>query len=332
MARVAWTALGGIDFRNGRVMDTHDMDVARQACSQLICSHQMQLVNTHVPFHASLDHLALGALSVMRFSFRSPVVIETCALNDSYILCLPVSGSSQYRHGSGSSIASPSQPSIVGGGERFQFVTSADYDAIIVCIKRSDLEHSWGQLAGDLPPRPICFSSELTTDGVAWRAIEPVLHTLANSSMFEQAGVSPDSLYSRVSDMLISTLLLNQPHSHLQCSPHQERSDSARLRRAKSFMLENLEEQLSLAIIAQALNMPARSIQAAFQAAEGMGPMQWLRLQRLLAVRQVLLVSSCVSTRISDVAPRFGFLHLGEFSQLYRRTFGERPSETLARR
>lgn len=41
--------------------------------------------------------------------------------------------------------------------------------------------------------------------------------------------------------MLISTMLLNQPHSHLQRIPHLERIDSARLRRVKSFMLENLE-------------------------------------------------------------------------------------------
>jgi AraC-like DNA-binding protein len=60
--------------------------------------------------------------------------------------------------------------------------------------------------------------------------------------------------------------------------------------------------------------------------------MQWLRAQRLHAVRAVLMAGGDGMTRVTDAAFRFGFTHLGEFSQQYRRTFDETPSQTLARR
>lgn len=35
-------------------------------------------------------------------------------------------------------------------------------------------------------------------------------------------------------------------------------------------------------------------------------------------------------TRVTDVALRWGFYHLGRFGQTYQKAFGESPSQTLA--
>ena len=59
--------------------------------------------------------------------------------------------------------------------------------------------------------------------------------------------------------------------------------------------------------------------------------LKW-RTRRLHAVRESLLCKDEGAGRVTDAALRFGFTHLGEFSQQYRRAFGETPSETRARR
>jgi transcriptional regulator GlxA family with amidase domain len=47
---------------------------------------------------------------------------------------------------------------------------------------------------------------------------------------------------------------------------------------------------------------------------------------------RLALMSDRAGLSIRDVARRHGFLQAGHFARLYRREFGELPSETLARR
>jgi transcriptional regulator GlxA family with amidase domain len=131
-------------------------------------------------------------------------------------------------------------------------------------------------------------------------------------------------------DVLATTLLLNQPHSLARQRLPAIGTVGARVRRAETYMLERLGDTLTLTGIANAVGVPTRTLQWAFQSAHGMGPMQWLRRQRLLSVREALQHQP--GLRIADTALAFGFSHLGEFSRQYREEFRETPSDTVRRR
>lgn len=61
----------------------------------------------------------------------------------------------------------------------------------------------------------------------------------------------------------------------------------------------------------------------------GIGPKRYLLIRRLSGVRDELR-SAERKTRITDIANRWGFWHMGQFAADYRQHFGELPSETLA--
>lgn len=69
----------------------------------------------------------------------------------------------------------------------------------------------------------------------------------------------------------------------------------------------------------------------AFKDAFGMSPNRYMKVRRLTAVREALRDGDA-NQRISDVANRWGFWHMGGFAADYRRQFGELPSETRARK
>ncbi len=75
-----------------------------------------------------------------------------------------------------------------------------------------------------------------------------------------------------------------------------------------------------------------RTLQYAFRSAMQLTPVAYLRTLRLNRVRTDLLLALPIHTTVTQIAMRWGFVHLGEFSQEYKRLFGERPSETLAQR
>lgn len=63
-----------------------------------------------------------------------------------------------------------------------------------------------------------------------------------------------------------------------------------------------------------------------------MGPARYLTYYRLHKVRQLLKSCDPTTTKVTDVALDHGLWELGRFAGLYRRTYGERPSDTLRRR
>ena len=82
--------------------------------------------------------------------------------------------------------------------------------------------------------------------------------------------------------------------------------------------------------ICNLLGVSERTLQYAFRRYVDMAPLAYLRLCRLNKVRATLRASDPLTTTVTAVAMRFGFMHLGRFAIEFRRMFGETPSATLA--
>jgi AraC family ethanolamine operon transcriptional activator len=72
-----------------------------------------------------------------------------------------------------------------------------------------------------------------------------------------------------------------------------------------------------------------RTLRRVFSEWYGVSPKQYLMALRLNAVRKDLTKSNPATSKISDIANRWGFWHMGKFAMFYRRQFGELPSETI---
>ena len=331
-ARAAWPVFSRVDFARGASFDTRDREEARRLCSAVLLPHELRVEPGERSFRARGSRIDVGSMSLCRLGWQARVTVDAGRLDDDYLLCMPVRGSVEYWHGSDSFVATESAPALVGGGEHFRFRTSADYEPLLMRFRRCAVDAAWAALAGDAPKRPIRFESAISTGSATWRSTEPLLQLVARTA--EGGGSAPalPNIYERLQDLLLTALLLSQPHSASESRGSVGSTSPARVRRIQDFMLERLEVPLTLSMVAGAAGMPARTLQQAFRRSEGMGPMQWLRQQRLLAARNELLAPGDPSARVSQIALRFGFGHLGEFSQAYRHMFGEAPSETLRQR
>lgn len=88
--------------------------------------------------------------------------------------------------------------------------------------------------------------------------------------------------------------------------------------------------------ICTAFRLSRRSLARAFHDSLGIGPMTYIRLLRLSQTRRALVAARHAPPPEDDAAPSVtaialghGFTELGRFAVLYRRMFGETPSETL---
>jgi AraC family ethanolamine operon transcriptional activator len=100
--------------------------------------------------------------------------------------------------------------------------------------------------------------------------------------------------------------------------------------RAEALLRQNLAEPPKIAHLCHALDVSERTLHEVFREHLDTTPKVYLKTLRLNAARHDL-VRARDTTRVTDVALDWGFLHFGWFSQDYRRLFGETPRQTLER-
>jgi AraC-like DNA-binding protein len=82
--------------------------------------------------------------------------------------------------------------------------------------------------------------------------------------------------------------------------------------------------------LAEQCGVSVRTLGTAVATVRGMSLHRYLRLKQLWSARAQLVKGSDTIT-VSSCARANGFHHMGEFARLYRATFGETASCTLAR-
>jgi AraC-like DNA-binding protein len=102
------------------------------------------------------------------------------------------------------------------------------------------------------------------------------------------------------------------------------------LKRALSFIEENVNRPLTVRDICRAAGVSWRTLDYAFREHFGVTPKAYLKAIRLNAVRRELRRAGR-PVLIADVANRWGFWHMGQFAADYQRLFGELPSASLTR-
>jgi AraC family ethanolamine operon transcriptional activator len=105
----------------------------------------------------------------------------------------------------------------------------------------------------------------------------------------------------------------------------------AAVERARNYIRDHLTEPIKLADLCQHAHVQERSLEYGFREVVGLRPMAYIKILRLCEVHRRLLSDVYMDRSISRVALDYGFCHLGQFSNDYKRLFFESPSLTRLR-
>ncbi|GFE82816.1 hypothetical protein GCM10011487_48160 [Steroidobacter agaridevorans] len=140
----------------------------------------------------------------------------------------------------------------------------------------------------------------------------------------ETAGAANDALLE-----VCESWLREEPDDDVAFAPSTARCQAAI--RARQYIDEHLDRPLTLATVCQASYSSPRALEYGFREIFGVSPIAYLRCARLSRVRRELHCSAPTSGRITQLAMKWGFWHLSQFSKDYYDLFGELPSVTLGR-
>jgi AraC-like DNA-binding protein len=101
--------------------------------------------------------------------------------------------------------------------------------------------------------------------------------------------------------------------------------------RVDEYIRAHMDRPIYTEELCDALAMSTSSLADAFRSVFDITPHRFLKLRRMSMVRAALQSREGPMPLIKSVALAHGFWHLGQFAHDYRATFGETPSDTLAR-
>ena len=322
---------GGSSDTHGRVAARSSIpDEAMEIGGRVWYPHDLAFGRSAAGFQWRLKAVSLEGLTVGMLEYGMPVKITTGELENAYQVNFPLFGKVRFSQGKRVVVGTPDMAAIHGPVQATSIQGWAEPTQMLgLKIPASLMHQELETLLGRSPRQSLEFegSFDLSSHrGREWRSAVELL----------VAGMrSPDSLLSSplmaraAVEYAVRGLLLSAPNNFSEeLAGAVEAAGSAAVRRAVDFMESNAHLPLTLETVASDACVSPRALQQGFRRYLDSTPMEHLRSIRLRRVRSELL-SGTASTRINEVAARWGFPHAGRFAIHYAKTFGEHPSQTL---
>ncbi len=316
---------------------SQDLDEVRQQGARVFCAHELHVVGKQQRLNTQLYYRPLRHIGLGRLSYGATVDIDPGALDNFYLLQWPLRGTETIHTSQALVQSSPATGSLINPGQRFHMRHAADSEKLFVRIDRQALERLASQWQPELEGMGLQFAPALPLSTPALASLRNMLDWLFREAT-DGALLEQPLLAAQLEETLLLTLLQVQPYqadrrAAALLSPTQSATAAAPafVLRAEEYMATQAHEALTVSHIAQQAGVSTRSLYAGFQKHRGYSPMDYLRQLRLSRVHADLCHPASAHTSVTDVALRWGFGHMGQFSAAYKQRFGELPSHTLRR-
>lgn len=319
-------------LQDHEVFYTEDPAEASRLVGQALAPNQLTVGEIGASgFAASLHGIRFREISLLYLDLHVPVELAIAQCGPYYAVHAPMNGRAVGTVNGGSFEANPIQALVTNPGDELAMRMDHDSPQLIVRIERDALESYLTRLIGKTPTHALVFepSMNLAVDtAMRWNGAIQLLHSevfYPGSLVHLGLGIGP------LEDFVMSALLLMQPSSYSALLHRAPGSPGRRVvRRSLDYIEQHLSEPVTMTDIAAHVGASVRSIQSGFREELGTTPMAYLRDRRLERTREELTdADPADGVTVTAVASRWGFNHLGSFAGMYRKRWGESPSETL---
>jgi AraC-like DNA-binding protein len=311
---------------------TCDIDETRAYIGALFKEHDLEVIGAKqkpdvVVRHASLEHVDL-----VYDRHGANVEIFPDKLDDFFLLQIPLAGHAIVNVENRAETYGPGTACLISSSVGVRMSFSGDCEHLNVRVSHHVLMKALERALGDCAAHSLIFRPFIDFTKPEHAALMNLITYLVNVTYYTPKLLRIESNIKHLADLLVDTMLMTVDSNYRGILTGREgRFAPAHVRRARSFIRENLKNCVSSTDIARAAHVSTRSMFAGFAAYYGMGPMTYLRNLRLDAVHETLERSASQDVQVSDVAAEYGFLHFGHFAAAYHERFGELPRATLSR-
>ncbi|MNN05056.1 Transcriptional activator NphR [compost metagenome] len=291
--------------------------------NQHVGAHRILLPNSGHP-EASLSHRAFGSLDLCQISYGGRVHVTSPALETLYHLQILLRGHCLWRGRGEEHYFTPGELLLINPDDPVDLTYSDDCEKFIVKLPATLLDKACSENQWRHPGEGVRFAPRHRLEELD--GFVNLISLVCQEAEAEQTIPQVQEHFAKI----IASKLLGLPGSNVNREPLTAGCPS--FERLVEFIENNLKQDISLEQLAELAHMSARSLYALFEKHAGTTPKHYIRQRKLETIHARLSDPRASVRNVTEVALDYGFLHLGRFSECYKSTFGELPSDTLRRR
>lgn len=266
--------------------------------------------------------------------YGTDVQIDAPPLESWYAACFPTRGRVEVSSGRDSLRLGPTRGAVLRPFEPLCFkILSDDCTMLSVQVSRGQLEDELAAMLGRPAREPIRFALDFDLRrGIFASAMQFLHDAIAARGDMPEAPPSaePPAMMDRLDRLLLSGLLLAQPHNYADALRAPARpAPPPQIARVIEHIEADPAAIATAGDLARAACLSLRALEEGFRRTLGVSPMRYLRDVRLARARALLAAGDPQATSVTQIAYGCGFVHLGRFAADYRRKYGVPPSQTL---
>lgn len=298
---------------------SNPIDVSSYA-NKHVGSHQISLLDYQEP-RACLWYRDFSDITLTRITYGSKVRLQSLGLDDIFHLQIVTSGSCIFRANKKSVTIQKGDMLFLNPNESFSMEYSNDCEKIIIILPKRIILQTIHDNQSSIPKEGLRFN---------YTPIKLRDHRLLMKLLdliFKEAEISPLSLSSlSIYSKLLVTKLLEIFSNNLQA--YQEPIPDNNFCKMDRYISDNIKEDISADDLAQLIKVSKRTVYGIFSRYKSVTPNHYIKQKKLLTIHRIIQINSKDFRNITEIALDHGFMHLGRFSNDYRKMFGELPSET----
>ena len=281
-------------------------------------------------FHLRMNGVNVGSTSLVFNRFGTNTKINTLNEEDHAHFIFGNNRRPTTFNGSDKSVTvSPQNAGMLVSPQQFQIERSEGSEVFVLRTSLSDLLSHFEKLTARHHRGTLLFDHTIDLTNGPGAMLKRTIEYVVNEIEHNDQVIKTPSLLKSFDHLLLTTLLF-LPHNKREILFKSRKRLVATdlVNRAEEYMQAHLEKVISIFDLLRICNCSRCVLFSAFSTARGYTPMEFLTEQRLHRAHEKLLKAR-LEDSVTNIALDCGFNHLGRFSQLYRKRFGELPSETL---
>jgi AraC-like DNA-binding protein len=309
------------------LLHTCDLDESRLVMGALWGKHEVE-IKGHIPFETTVNHTEIGQTGLTFVHCPTPLRVRCMLGGDRFTVLLHEEGRSLHQINAESAVGAPGSAVIVVPGQDVRMDSEA-VRLLALNFPTTRVEQAL-RVRGLPRARFEQWARHRDLTSPAGAALRSLARWAAQELDQPASPLSTGPTAEHLEQTLFSLFLDCLAEPFPPAARPDPRLGKIRLSDLDDWILANLQQPLSVDALATLAGVSSRTVQLAFRQYHQCTPMEFIRRARLNGIRQELLTRGEVTT-VTEVAMKFGFFHMGHFSDAYRREFGERPAETVRR-
>ena len=312
------------------LVSTDSVEEAESILGKSLAPSRIMRVADQERFHFAMNGVAFGSASLIFNDYSSDTNVEVDIPGDSVSLLIGSGAVSEFQIDGSRVQLTANTGILVTNTDRMRIERPEHSGVLVLRASMSDLLAQFELLTDRHHRGSLRFDRNVPLAGGYGAVLKRQILFLSSELDRDDCAIKNPAL-RRCYDQMQLTAMLSLPHDRQEelFGTSGRKVAPGVVHCAEEFMRAHLSEPITIADLLAVCACSRRALHTAFRSARGYSPMEFLTEQRLQAARRALQDSDEAES-VSSIALDCGFGHLGRFSQVYRKRFGERPSEMLA--